>query len=145
QGLRIAMGQAEPPLTPVVARAVWYQVGLRRQCMQVMPERGEIHGGADRLGVADDVQVVPSELCEPIAVGCLDPSVLYVPLERHFPVERLAAGRYLVDGERDALADDAQRTANAVAGDAAADGVEPLGERVQLLARGACAHDSGLA
>src|SRR5207248_5411264 len=86
-----------------------------------------------RHAVADDVQVRLLEVDDAAAVRRSDVRVPDVPFQRDRPVQHLRAGRHLVAVERDVLADDVEGLPRAVAGDAAADRVEPLDQCVQLF------------
>ncbi len=131
QGL---LGQAEPPVGRVVAGAVRHPGGVVRQGVQVSAQLGQRHGRRHRHAVAEHVQAGRGEVDDPAAGGVGDVRVPDVPLLRHRPVEHLRPGRYLVHLQRNVLADDLQGGAHAVAGDAPAQRVQPLHQRVHLLA-----------
>ena len=76
------------------------------------------------------MQVVAAEIDDPLAAGILHIGVADVPFARHRPVEHRGAAGDFVHIERDLLLQARQRLAKAVAGDAAADRVELLHQRV---------------
>ena len=87
-----------------------------------------------RDAVPEDMQVGVAEIDDALAVRPFDPGVVEVPLFRHRPVERLGSRLHLGDLQGHPLADQLERPAQAVAGDAAADREELADELVHVPA-----------
>ena len=133
QAFELTMGHAEPPVLLVVGGPVGDEIGLHRQgvdpALQVLERQARVDGDA----VADDVQGVGSEVDDLSPLGIADVGTTNVPLPRHRPVEDGRAAWNLVDREVDKRRQSAKRFAHAVAGDAAADGIEIGGKCMELL------------
>ena len=126
----LVLGEAEAPGLLVVRRAIGNPVGMLGQAVQVRLELRAREAAAHRRAVAHEMQVVAAEVDEPLAFRARDPGVAHAPFPRHGPIENRGAGRHLVHGQRDPLAQRLQRGAHAVAGEAAAERIEPRRERV---------------
>ncbi len=98
-----AMGQAEAPVVPVVARSIRDPIGVLRDRMQVRFQLVQRHHGIDGDAVAHQMQRVVAEVDDPVASFVLDPCFTNVPLARHLPVEYRRARRYLRDLQRHVL------------------------------------------
>ena len=132
--LQLPVRQAETPVLVVVRGSVRDQVRPFRVGEEVLPELGQGQPLADRDAVAEHVQVRVREVDDPFPVGPREPRLADVPLPRQRPVVDLCAARHLRALERDLLLDQVERRANAVAGEAPAERIEPLHERVHLPA-----------
>src|SRR5262245_7181163 len=104
--------------------------------MQMLAELGQPHFAADGHAVVDDVQVRALEVDDLLASSVLDPGVADVPLAGNGPVEDLCAGPDFLDFEWDDVADSAQRLAETITRDAAADRVKLRDEAMHPVARG---------
>ena len=134
QALPLGVRQAEAPPPLVVRGDVRDRGGLVDQRVQVRLELGQRHGGVDRDRVADDVQVVLLEIDDPVAVLVKDVGIPDAPLGRHGPIEGTGAGGHLVDLQGEVLAEDAERLAHTVPGDAPGDREQAPRERVHRRA-----------
>ena len=134
QALPLRVREAEAPALLVVGGDVGDRVGLALERVEVLLQLGERQGGVDGDRVADDVQVVLLEVDDPVAVLVEDVGIADVPLGGHGPVEDPGAGGHLVDRQGQVLAEDAERLAHAVAGDAPADREQAPRERVHRRA-----------
>ncbi len=88
-----------------------------------------------RHAVADEVQIVVRKIDDFFAVRSLDPGLANVPLPGNRPVEHRGARRHLMNVNRQLCANAVKRCPNTIAGYAAADGVELLGQRIHRGAR----------
>src|SRR5262249_21781650 len=85
----------------------------------------------DRGGVADDVQVIFSEINNAIAIFVLNEGIADVPFFGNRPVKNARAGWYFVDLERNVFAEDLQCLAHAVTSEAPAYRKKPCCQRVK--------------
>lgn len=127
-------GQAEAPVLLVVAGAVGDPVRMLRLGMEVGAKLVEREGPLERPGVVHDREVMRLEVDDPLAGRVLHEGVVDHPFIRHHPVEDRRARGHFVDFERDFLAEDAERLAHALAGDRAADRIEPGDQRLHRRA-----------
>src|SRR5436305_12048470 len=84
---------------------------------------------ANRLAVIEDVQIRFLEINNLLPFGILNPGVTNVPLLRNRPVKNRGAGRHFRDGQGNEFSQGAQRLAQTVTSDAAANGIK-FGDRV---------------
>ena len=128
EGFKELVGQTEAPRLLVVRGAVGDQVRLLRQAVEAESQVAQRKPAVDRDAVADQVQAVVGEVDDPTARRVPDPRLARVPLSRHGPVEDGRAGGEFVGLQWDPAADPLQGGPNAVARQAARDGVELSGE-----------------
>ena len=126
EAVELSRGEAEAPVAAVVRRPVRNPVGVVGQGVQVRAELVERHPRPRRGAVAHQMQVVIREVHDAATVPIGDPGSADVPLVADRPVEHLRAAGHAHRLEWHGLAQDAQRLAHAVAGQAAAHRVEAL-------------------
>ena len=133
QRLQRVVAHAKAPALGVVRRLVGDEVGLIGQRVDVLFQliQGQHH--IDGRRVAQDVQVRGAKIDHALTARVGDVGVGDVPLARDRPVEHGSARRHLGRLDVDVAAEDAERPAHAVAGDAAADRIELGGEVVDPL------------
>ena len=117
--LPLALRHAEAPGVGPVRGSVGNPVGVLRERMEPAVQLGAAQRRPDRAAVAEDVQVARPVVDDPGAARVGNPRVGDVPLPRDGPVEDGRPGRHLRHLERHELPHDAQRLADAVAGQAA--------------------------
>ena len=132
--LELPVRQAETPVLVVVRGSVRRHVRALRVGEEVLPELAQGQPLADGDAVAENVQVRVREVDDPLPVGPGEPRFPDVPLPRQRPVVDLCPTRHFGALERDLLLDQVERLPDAVAGEAAADRIEPLHELVHLAA-----------
>lgn len=85
-----------------------------------------------RRAVVDDVQVRALKVDDLATVWRTNVSILNVPFLRYCPVKNLRASGHFMDSNRNNAVDAPKRLANAIAGNASANGVERLDQRINL-------------
>ena len=120
----IPMPQAEAPMLAVVTRTIGNPVRPLREGIQMGLDLLAGHPAINGHGVAHHVQAVGTEVHDPPALVVRDVGVPYVPFARHFPVEDPRAGGNFRAIEGNPFPNQIQSLPHAIAGDAAANGVE---------------------
>ena len=126
------VGQAEAPVLLVVARPIGNQLRLIGQRVEVPLQLLELHLSAERDAVVEQVQVEAAGVGDHLAVRGEETRGADVPFRWHDPVEDLRSAGNLAKLERNDALQDAQRLANSVAGDAAADGIQVANQPVHF-------------
>ena len=134
QVLALLSGQAEAPGAVVVTRDVGNGRAVLGVGMQVGLQLRERQRDVDGHRVAHQMHVAVGEVHDALSAWALEVGGADVPLVGHGPVEHRGAGRHLVDPQPGQdLTDDPQGVAHAVPGDAAVDGKQAFGQRVEEL------------
>ena len=126
------MGEAEAPALLVIRRPVGDEIGTVGQREEVAAQILQCEALAHRCAVADEVQVGPGEVDDPIAAGVLDEGVADVPFGRDDPVESRGTRRDFVDLEREIGAHAGECLAYSCTRDAPGDREEVDAELVHL-------------
>ena len=108
------MAETESPVVVVIRRAVGDPVGVFWQRVKVRLQLGESHRLANRNAVADDMEVVASEIDNALSLAVSDEGVTDIPLPGDIPVENLCSGRYFMNIQRNVISEDSQRITKAV-------------------------------
>ncbi len=131
QARAFARRHAETPAALVVAGAVGHPVGLSGQNVQALRQLIQRHDRLHRLGVPDQVQVVPLEIHDATPVGVDNRGILNVPLRGYLPVEDPGAAAHFVDLQWHPCPDECECLPDARPGDAPADRIQAFGKTVQ--------------
>ena len=116
--VKIALSQAESPVSLVVARTVRYCIRSVRQRVKMGTKLGQRHRLVGRYAVPDEMEIVLAKVDNSSTIGVFHKCVAHVPFVRNGPIENLCSTWDVVSTDRNLLFDEAQRIAHAVPRDA---------------------------
>src|SRR5262249_31677288 len=105
QAFELAVWNAEAPVLDVVRSAVWDQVRLFRQCMEVFLELRQRHTLSHRRAVAHHVKIRGGIINDLLAALISDVGIADVPFARYDPIKNLGSRRHLMDVEGNVCTD----------------------------------------
>ena len=129
----LVVRKAKSPVLLVVGRPIRDPVRIFRKREEMRLEFAERHGCMHRNTVVHDVQVALLEVDNPPSARVLYIGVSNIPFLRYGPIEDLGSCRHFTELQRYPVLDQGQSAADAVTGDASANGVKSLREVVQFL------------
>ena len=134
--LQLPPAHAEAPLLLPVRGAIRDQVGIVAVREDMAAKLVEGEHGVDRRAVAEDVEGGVGNVDDAVAARPVDPRRAESPFSGNDPVEDLRSRRRLDDLERDVAAEDGERVADTVPGQAPGDREELAHQLDEFLADG---------
>src|SRR5262249_39030321 len=98
---QLPMAEAKPPISSVVAGAVWNPIWRVRQRKKMRSKLLQGHFLVHGYAVIDDMQIRILEVNDSLALRILDVSVLNIPFRWHRPIKHPGPRGHLMQGERD--------------------------------------------